>query len=388
MELFPFAPDWANPVTERLEWLTDVIEGHDATEERTPLRTLPRRTLEYRLLVTDHEAAALDALLWRWQADQYILPIWTDPQTLGTTLSAGATSIPAQTDGYDFSAPGLAVLWSDAAHYEVVNVQSLAADAITLSAPTVSDWPATARLYPTRVARLTDKVEVPYHTSAIAEATVRFELDPVAITPATGSTLYRGVEVFETVHNWVEARASEYQRKTQRFDYAIGTISVDDLSGLPSTLRSHRTLLNGRDGVTAWRRWLAARQGRYAPVWVPSRTLDLEQAQPITSGSTILKVKALSYAVRYQLQTGRRDIALKHLPSGTWYYRRINAVTSGSPGEENITLDAALGVAAAVGDLNPISWLTLSRLEADAVEIAWHTPTLAESTIQLRGVRE
>ena len=47
MELFPLAPNWIRPVVERLEWLTDVIEGYDATEERTPLRTLPRRSLEY-----------------------------------------------------------------------------------------------------------------------------------------------------------------------------------------------------------------------------------------------------------------------------------------------------------------------------------------------------
>jgi hypothetical protein len=387
MELYPFAPDWESPVTERLEWLTDVIEGYDATEERTVLRSMPRRTLEYRLLATFEEAANLDALLWRWQADQYILPIWTDPQVLGAALPAGATSIPAETDDYDFSTPGLAVLWSDSGHYEVVNVQSIAADALTLAAPTLADWPASARLYPARVARLTDAVELPYHTDAIAKATVRFEIDPSAVTPAPGASLYRGVEVFETAHNWVETREIEYHRKTQRLDYRLGAIAVDDHSGLPSTRRSHQVLLRDRASIAAWRGWLAARQGRYAPLWVPSLTCDLEQTQAIGAGSTTLTVKALSYNDRYRLDTGRRDIALKHLPSNTWYYRRINAVTAGSPGEEDITLDASLGVDAAPGELAPTSWLTLSRLDADAVEIAWHTTAIAECSINLRSLR-
>jgi hypothetical protein len=388
VELFPFAPNWESPVTERLEWLTDVIEGYDATEERTPLRTLPRRTLEYRLLATAHEAATLDALLWRWQAAQYWLPVWTDPQVLEALLPAGATSIPAQTDGYDFSTPGLAVLWRDTARYEVVNVQGLAPDALTLAAPTVSEWPAGVRLYPTRLARLTDAVQVPYATAAIVEATVRFELEPAAITPAPGATLYRGVEVFDQMHNWTEARTSELRRKIQRLDYALGAVAVDDQASLPTVLHAHRTLLDGRAAITAWRGWLAARQGRYAPVWVPSRTLDLTQTQALGAGSVSLTVKALSYNERYRFDSGRRDIALRHWPSGTWYYRRVEAVTDGAPGEEVLTLDTALGVAAAVGELSPIGWLSLSRLEADAIEIAWHTPTLAESSLQLRSIRE
>jgi len=222
----------------------------------------------------------------------------------------------------------------------------------------------------------------------VANTTLRFEIEPATITAAAGAMSYRSVEVFDRAHNWVEPKAIEYDRKIERFDYDLGLVTVDDLSGLPQTRRGHRVLLRSRADIVAWRGWLAERQGRYAPVWVPSRTCDLEQAQAITSGSVTLKVKALSYEDRYRLDTGRRDLALKHLPTGAWYYRRINAVAAGDPGEENLTLDSSLGVAAALGELAPISWLTLSRLEADAVEIAWHTAGVAECSLNLRSVRE
>jgi hypothetical protein len=387
MELFPFRPNWKTPLIERLEWLTDVIEAHDSTEDRTPLRSMPRRSLEYRLTLNGHPAARLDALLWRWQAGQYVLPIWTDPQHLAAELSMGASTIPAVTAGYDFSGPGQAVLWAGDAAHEIVQVQSVGASSLTLSVPTASAWPAGTRLYPARLARLDEKVASPRITGTVAQATVRWEIDPALITPIAGTTTYRSIEVFERRPNWIAELPLEYHRKVRRLDYALGAVEVDDHAGIPITLRDYRTLLRDRADIAAWRGWLSARQGRYAPVWAHSRTLDLEQTTAMGPTDVALTVRALDAENRYRLDTGRQDIALYHRPTAQWFYRRIDAIAAGGTGEEILTLDSALGVTAAVGDLSPISWLTLSRLEADAAEIAWHTPAVAESTLQLRSVR-
>ncbi len=388
MDALPFAPNWRYPLTERLEWLTDVIEAYDATEERTPLRTSPRRVFEYQVMATLQEAALFDALLWRWQAEQYVLPIWTDPQYLGATLGAGAGTITIPTTGYDFSAPGYAVLWNGPQSYEVVTVASMSASSLTLTGTTVSTWGSHTRIYPGRLARLLDAVKVSHHTAAVAEIRLRLEIEPAAVTAGAGSTTYRSLEVFTQAHNWRERREQEFKRKADRFDYDLGAVAVDDISGLPQTKTTHSYQMRSRAEILAFRAWLSARQGRAVGMWIPSRTFDLEQAQSISSGSTTLKVKALSISARYQLQAGRKDIALKYKPTGAWYYRRITAVAAGDPGEENMTIDAALGVTAAAGTLEPISWLSLGRLEADAVDIAWLTPTVAESKIELRGVKE
>ena len=148
--MLPFSPNWESPVTERLEWLTDLIEAYDGTEEATPLRTQPRRSFEYEVLVQAEEAANLDALLWRYQAEKYVVPIWTDPQFLEAALPAGTGTITVPTVDYDFSAPGWAVLWTSTTEYELVEVSGTDASSLTLNGTVQNDWPAGTRIYPAR----------------------------------------------------------------------------------------------------------------------------------------------------------------------------------------------------------------------------------------------
>jgi hypothetical protein len=154
VDILPFSPNWENPVTERLEWLTDLIEAYDGTEEATPLRTMPRRSFEYAVLVQAEEAANLDALLWRYQAEAYVVPIWTDPQLLASALPAGSGTITVPTTNYDFSAPGWAVLWRSQDTYELLAVDSMDASSLTLSGTVQADWPAGTRIYPARAGRI------------------------------------------------------------------------------------------------------------------------------------------------------------------------------------------------------------------------------------------
>ena len=43
-QLFPFVPNWDNPVKETLEWLTDVIPARQDYEQRAAVRMRPRRS--------------------------------------------------------------------------------------------------------------------------------------------------------------------------------------------------------------------------------------------------------------------------------------------------------------------------------------------------------
>lgn len=389
--VFPFRPNWRSPVLERLEWLTDVLEAKDATEERIQLRAFPRRSLEYELLEPGNLAARLDALLWGWQAGQYILPIWTDPQKLAAELTAGATSIPAATTGYDFYAGGRAVLWQDEENHEAVQIDSIDTDTagdtfLTLSAATTNTWPAGTRLFPARLARLPASLSLQHPTSALAAGPVRFELDNSSFTAVADSTTYRGDEVNERRPNWQGGIGVDHLRKIQRYDYELGAIEVDDISGLPALVREHRYLLETRDEIHAWRGWLHARAGRFKKFWQPQWQHDLQLAKAIGASDNTVTVKALGAEAGYELDPGRQDIALLH-NNGTWYFRRVTDISAGAEGEEVLTIDSALGVAIGLNDYRFITWLMLSRFDADAVEIAWHTAAVAVTAITVRSLR-
>lgn len=390
-QVFPFSPNWRSPVLERLTWMTDVFEARDLTESRTPLRSFPRRHLEYELLEVEHNASVLDALLWGWQAKQYVLPMWTDPQRLQSALPAGSGSIPVAIDGYDFYDGGRAVLWQDEQNYELVTIDIIDTDTagdtyLNLDGVTVAAWPVGTRLYPARLGRINPDTELTRITAAVVRGSVLFELDNSASTNTDDTDTYLGVPVNTRRPNWASGVNQTYQRKLARFDYELGTVATLDVSELPVTTTSYRYAHENRADIADWRQWLHAREGRYKAFWQPQWLHDIQLTQAIAPADDILRIKALGMVANYNADTNRRDIALRHR-SGVWYYRRIIAAGSAGAGLEDIQLNSALGITANPTDFTHITWLVLSRLDADAIELNWITSAVATCDIAARSVR-
>lgn len=386
LPVFPFRPNWRTPVVERLEWLTDVFEAHAGHESRQPLRHHPRRGLAYALALQGQFAAQLDALLWRNQSGKFALPLWTDPQPLSESLSSATTTIPAQTAGFDFHDGGQAVLWRGEGAHQLVTIDSVAPSALHLAAPLGQSWPAGSLLYPARSARLAPGVPVQRLTAGVLTSTLQWELDNTAHPALPDPVLYRGREVSLRRPNWLGGLAGSYQRKIQRLDYDTGAVAIDDLSGLPVTLRHLPFVLRDRAAIAAWRGWLHARAGRAHSYWQPQLQLDLTQAAAIAAGSTALHVRRLNYPALYAFDPGREDIALLHR-SGQWLFRRITGATPAGSNEEILMLDQPLGLDAAPGDFTLITWLAPARLESDLVELTWHSAGVVSSSIGIRTVR-
>ncbi|HSH42877.1 MAG TPA: hypothetical protein VK973_12205, partial [Arenicellales bacterium] len=196
---------------------------------------------------------------------------------------------------------------------------------------------------------------------------------------------YRGVEVATRRPDWAAGVPAQYLRKVQRLDYALGVIHIDDLAELPITVRSHRFAFSRRAAIADWRGWLHAREGRANGFWQPQWQMDLTQTGAIAADGLELRVRAVDYSTRYAADPGRQDLALLHR-SGRWYFRRV--VSASTLGEDELLeLDAALGIDAAPGDFTLITWLVPARLDADEVELTWHTAGVVTSTVDIRSLR-
>lgn len=382
--LFAFPPNWATPLRERLAWLTDVFEAHDGSEQRTALRSMPRRALAYQFAVQSAAAQQLDGQLWRHQARQWLLPLWTDPQRLTAGVPAGADTLPATTASYGFIAPGWAVLLAGALS-EVVEITAIDTEGLKLSRGTQRAWPAGSLLYPAQLARLPADVNLQRLTAGLAVGAVEFELESSASPVLSSAAQYRSLEVSTWRPDWSAPIPAGYLRKIQRLDYELGAVQVDDLAGLPTLVRTQRHVLANRGEISAWRGWLHARAGRHAAFWQPQWQMDLTQAAPIGTSAQQLMVRSLDYAARYASDPGRQDLALRHR-DGTWFFRRVIAASS-SGDTDTLTLDAPLGISAAPGDFPIITWLVRSRLESDEQTLSWHTAGVAVSTLETRSLR-
>lgn len=181
LAVFPFDPDWSDGIGERPAWLTDVLPGYTDAEQRIALRRHPRFQLEYRIHALDaRESAALEALLYGWQANKFAVPLWPDALRLEANAAAGATTIQLTAAMRRFAAGGRLLLWRDPYTYELATIQTVNPSSIALTAPLAQAWNADGLTWvlPALVGRLDDSQPVRRPAPFASQLTVRFECEP------------------------------------------------------------------------------------------------------------------------------------------------------------------------------------------------------------------
>ena len=386
--VFPHKPNWALPVIERHGWLTDVLASFDGIEQRVGLREVPRRGLEFSVTTeSQHESNVLDTSLIGWQARLFAVPVWTDQQELASALSAGSTSIPCVTAGYEFAADDLIVLWTDYAHYETVEIDSVGGSSLALKSATLATWPAATRLMPMRLGSLPAAQKLPRWTGDYYEGAFVFALaDNPGFVALDSGPSYQGYRVYQSEPNWSGELELEHQRKLAVLDYDTGAIWQEDESGYASLLKPWLWTLASRAEIVALRGWLYARRGRQVPFWTPSQGADMTVTADIGASDGQIHIRNMGYQRLINGRADRRDIMLQ-TTGGAVYYRRITGAAEVDADNETVSIDSSLGSLVTVAEVAQVRFVHLSRLESDDIEIDWWQPQgVAECSAVLRSL--
>jgi len=387
---FTLVPDWAEGVTERLAWLTDILQSPSGSEQRRADRLAPRRSFEARLIAEGRERNLFDMMLFGWGGRIFALPIWHDQQWLTVPVEAGAQQISCVTGDRDFRLGGLALLrGATAFDYEAVEISDISPTALTLARPTQQTWPAGSRLYPMRSAQLLTLPTPQRITDQLSTADVEFTVmepcDWPAVMPAT---LYRGYPVLEQRPEESEDLTAAYQRLQLLLDNGSGIPLLTDSAEQAFSVQGHRWLLSGRSEQAAYRSLLYALRGRQKVVWLPTHTDDLQLADRIAADAETVDVQYIGYARFAGALPGRRDIRIELIDGGV-LHRRITAASEIDSRVERLAIDSSIGRVVDLADVARISFMTLCRLDQDEVEIHHETDSdgVASSQVIFRSTK-
>lgn len=379
MAAWSLVPDWATGINETLEWLTDMQEAVGGAQDRTPARDAPRRSWEFPVIVQGQDRQIMEALLFDASARTFVLPVWPDISLLSDPLAAGSTAIALDTHDLDFAVGAQAMLWGSATQYELVEVGAITSDSITLAHATINTWPAGTRIYPCRVAALTDYPQLSRLNDRLATTTVRFRADEPCDWPALAPTAaYLDIPVLEQRTDEPQDLAAAFTRKATIIDDDVGPQQVDDISGLAWPTQQHYWLLNGRAQRGAFRSLLYWLQGRANALWLPTWQDDLTLAADIAAPDSSISVVWAGVTHSLQQQPGRRHIRIE-LYDGSVLYRRITGAQDNGA-SERLALDSAPGVAIAATDIRQINWMMLATLAGDSVQLAHVTDSMGIAT--------
>lgn len=380
--VWPWRPQ--RGMVESLEWMTDIIEAHDGTEQRVQVRQEPRQSFEMSILLEDHhELSKLRVALASWQHREWGWPCWHEAVKLGASLASGSGSVSIDTTLADFRPGGLAIIHQSPELYEVVEIDTVASDSLTLANDTTLTHPAGSSVMPFRMARMVAQVRRDDHATELSKYAVTMHVtDNTALATEASATQYLNYDVLtDPLLMPGQTMPRSFDRAIETLDPGPGAWSASARTDYPLVATDHRWRVNNRAEAWAFRKWLHRRAGMLHPIWIPSRTHDLSLAAQPTSSATTLEIRDVNYRNMALNVPGMTHIAA-FSANGSFVCRKITAATAGSAGRENLTISAAIGFT----DVARISFLCLHRLAADRVSLTWDRVGVAECRATMVGV--
>lgn len=389
---FPWRHNWVEPLIERIAFRSAVSSSVDGNEEGVSQRISPRRELEFNQLIRGNvERRKLRAQMWANQHAKWFVPVRQYAEQLLEPVSASDTTTPITTALKDYEAGG----WIGFRQYDASgNVEHSEVRRISLLSPLVHEALVNSYVayrsivYPVRRALIPSAINLRGHTDVVEEVTLTFRLLPEdealipnRITTFTPSIKYRDVEVFDgqlwQSNDWSEQREYEVERGGSDVDFQNGLIGFESDTIAATETFSYRMTISGHASIAAFLGWFYERRGALAYLWVPTMQEDFEIVG-VNVPNVQITVRGTNYSDSYALAEPRRDLAFVYF-DGSMELRRVLAFEGTT--NETLTLDAAVP---SMANLRMVSLLKYCRMDADQLELAWHTDSVVQVAWRFR----
>lgn len=388
--IWPYPPSWDTPVTENLQWLTNILRSYSGKEQRRALRSKPRRSFNYAFKTAREESARLENLLWGWQNRIYALPVWTDRPRLTSEVKRGDLFLALPTATHSFSAGNLAILYSDVRNMEVVEIDSVAPTGLSLKRPAEANWPVRTSVFPVVLGHLPNNVPMTRLSSQAVTGTLGFITDPSVTEPnipvGTVAVTYNGLEVLLRQPNWKGGLPVEMQYAFETLDQQTGPITWHTTEEFPRIQRAYSWLLSDRTKIDDFRAFLGRRKGQQKAFYLPSWHDDFVITKGVGQADSAIYVKDNEFRLQVGIDPAR-EVLMIRLVDGTIFFRKIVGISS--DGSNTIlTLDSPFNRAITVDQFRNAFMLMKTRFATDDVNLVWRSNEVAVVDTTLITVKE
>ncbi len=360
-ETWPFH---AKPVSETLEWLTEVLGGRTG-EQRLALRNAPRQSFSYSVRLSSAEHARAVSFAKRRAGTVIGVPVWMEGVNLTVDLTAAEDSIALDTTAGDWRLDGGVVIWERSDKFAVARVASVSPGSLGLLGPIGQDFHKPT-IMPLRPALVPEGFSVDRQAtySDVGAKFLVIDNRDLAGLWASDYPQYQGLDVVTEKPVLVASVAENIIRSADYVDNGFGPIRVEALRNYADFGQTVSFLEKRPGGVWKRRLWLHLLRGKQKAFWLPSSNQDLALQATIGAAATTVLVKSVGHPSSY---LGRHVMML--LNNGTSLMRQITGAASSGGGNDSIVISASLGQTVTPADIAMFCFISKVRLNADQVPI-------------------
>jgi len=387
------------PLTEALEWSTEILEAYAGDEQRIRARNLPRQLFEMDYLVSRPRAAsALRNAIMGHHGRLFAVPVWPFGRPLQQDASIGDTTIFVDTTNADFrestdAQQRLVVLFRDYDDFEIaqVAVGGLGTPGqITMARELQQAHAAvTTEVVPLQIMLAKDPIEWSRTPNGVVTARVSWlseEYEDLA-APDGDLTLFAGAPVLTGFNFVTDSLEEKVVDKYELFDSVTGAFRPMKRRTIPEFGSNRGFETEDADDSFTLRRLLYAMHGKQRAFWAPTWAQDFDVVSPIGSSDTSITVADVGHG-RFLNGAAPFSALMVLLKDGTQFFREITNIADGAPGEEVVTLDSSLGQNIDPGDIQLVSYLVLSRFGSDRITLTHPRKGALRLRVPIIGVKQ
>lgn len=388
--LVPLVYEW--PVQETLSFATDIIDALNGKEQRIALRDNPRQLFDVLFLLDGNDRQRMEALLMDWTDNVFAFPLWHERLFLTTATSVGATQYQVLgADEVDLRDLGLALVFSDANTYDVINVASHTATLVTAASPSQFAYPVGTILCPLRTAQVSKVVSSRRHYKTLQEYAIQFEVtdnDTGALagdtTPGFWST--HGGRVLLDDCNFMEGTMSEERtRRVYRIDNLTGIVRQSSTWDKEKRVQQKGFEPSTRAQILQLRKLLVGLGGSQKTFYIPTFIEDLTVVANLSSGTNTMDIERMEY-VRHMAQREPRKTFKVTFTDGTSLVRTISSSAVVSTTVERLTLNTTWPANRSVSEISRVEFYEPVRFDTEDFQLTHTDPKRASMQVPVKAV--
>ncbi|WP_372029916.1 hypothetical protein [Pseudomonas kurunegalensis] len=368
--------DWSTQPEITVQYLTEVIESFDGTEQRIALRDQPRASVTYQYLLDDGALTEFDIKYGNF-GGQLLVPMWPQASELTSDVVPDDRTIAIKSNRYIECSSTL--MLTDGVDLEFVGVAASSEGEVVLSQLPKKNFKLGSRVVPVRMGYSSDESSAEIKTDSIASHSITFELAETAFTkpvPVDSFERYKGKHVIPFRPDRSNDITVQYQRLREHFDPTIGARSIYERTPGAVRIFSHSFRFFSETERQRFEDFAELQNGAQGEFWMQSAAVAMEIAEDIYDETYKLKIKPVGYD-RLDKSKSFPPAIVIHMYNGATIKRSLVSVNAAN-GFEELILDEPLSDIK-VEDVESIKPLYLCRFESD--DFRYVFDTTQDSTI-------
>ena len=391
--LFQYRPQ--SPISETLQFKTDIIEVNDGSEQRINVRENPRQLFKFTVRTDDDRTRdSINAVLFDWQSRVFGVPVWHESKALGAPLAIGNTVVVVDTAFADFRAGGLVMIYDNDFRNETLEILTVNPNDLVLQVGIGTAFDAVSTIVlPVRTALTRPQLSQSRFAIGPTDFSIEFTtLDNIDLASQAAFGTYQGAG--QTVAkplvdrlNFMKGRTVKegIRRKVTRLDPQTGPAL--QFSAWSKGKPSFNYGFEGKTFEDTWdfRQLLHFVRGSQLAFYVGTGRDDFKSVADIADTQTQIDFQAFGFTQFVQEVTPRSDLQVIR-KDGTASQHEITGSSVVSDTVERVTISPGITPALPLVDIDRIEFLTLSRISNDAPKFSHQRPGESRVDFSLTGV--